>query len=161
MTQLEVRKIIPLLVALIVFGLWIAGCTNDPFDPNSVENSLPVARFYVTADSLNSTSYYSRTFHWSGSDEDGFVEEYFVSIGTEESIQAPWIATFNTDTTMTFVTDDNGEAFADFRLVCRDNRGALSDTVHQYVPLKNFPPVINFESDFDTLRWSFGSTNFR
>ncbi|MBT3316716.1 hypothetical protein HN388_01915 [bacterium] len=159
---LEIRKIVLFLTALVVFGLWIfVGCTNDPFDPLSVENSAPVVQFYVTADSLNSTSYFQRTFYWSGTDEDGFVEEYFVSISTEEGVEAPWTATLNTDTTMTFATDFNGEAFAYFQLVCRDNRGALSDTVRQHIPLRNFPPIINFESDYDTLQWSYGSTNFR
>lgn len=161
MTQLDFRKLTITLSLIVTSVLWFLGCTNDPFDPNSVENSKPTARFFVTADTLNSTSYFARTFHWSGTDEDGFVEEYYVSIGTEEGVEADWIATQDTDTTMTFVTDDNGEAFADFKLVCRDNRGAYSDTVSQYVPLRNFPPIINFESDFDTLRWSYGSTNFR
>ncbi|MCP4144259.1 MAG: hypothetical protein GY752_03115 [bacterium] len=159
---LEIRKIVLFITVLVVFGLWIfAGCTNDPFDPSSVENSAPVVSFYVTSDSLNSTSYFQRTFHWSGTDEDGFVEEYFVSISTEEGVEAPWVATLNTDTTMTFATDLNGEAFAYFQLVCRDNRGALSDTVRQHIPLRNFPPIINFESDYDSLQWSYGSTNFR
>ncbi len=47
------------------------------------------------------------------------------------------------------------------RVACRDDRGALSDTVTQYIPLRNFPPVINFQADFDTVRWSYGAANFR
>ena len=45
----------------------------------------------------------------------------------------------------------NGNAEATFMLACRDNRGALSDTLVQFIPLQNFPPVVNFQSDFDPL----------
>ena len=72
---------------------------------------------------------------------------------------------------MTFATDVNGEAEATFYLACRDNRGALSDTLVRTIPLQNFPPVINFEPDFDprfdlqreitaendTLYWNWGA----
>ncbi len=129
------------------------GCTNDPFDPSSLGNKAPTVRFFVVpADSggdLNATSYNRRTFAWSGSDQDGDVVAYYVSVRTAREIPAPWIETTDTDTTMTFVPDDEGLAEATFYLVCRDNLGALSDTVVQYVPMRNFPPVINFQSDFE------------
>ncbi len=141
-----------------------AGCGNDPFDPGSVPNRRPVARIFVTAPVggvLNPTSYFQRTFHWSGTDEDGFVQAYYVSIETEAGASAPWDTTAATDTTMTFETDDTGRAQALIRLACRDDRGAYSDTVSQYIPLRNFPPVINFVSDYDTFFWSYGSADFR
>ncbi|NTV04056.1 hypothetical protein HGA89_03935, partial [bacterium] len=136
-----------------------AGCGNETFDPDSVPNRRPVARIFVTPPEggvLNPTSYFSRTFHWSGTDEDGFVEAYFVSIETAAGIVAPWTTTVATDTTMTFETDDAGRAQALIRLACRDDRGAYSDTVSQFIPLRNFPPVINFVSDYDTFFWSYG-----
>jgi len=142
----------------------LAGCTNDPYDPSTVLNIPPVARIYVSdgpGGELNPTSYYERTFHWSGSDQDGFVVEYHVSIEIEAGVAAPWAVTIGTDTTMTFTTDDLGEAQALVRLACRDNDGAMSDTISQYIPLRNFPPVINFAADFDTVTWSFGAANFR
>jgi hypothetical protein len=156
----------PLLAVIAAAALCAlaAGCTNDPFDPASVPNRRPVARVFVTAPvggELNPTSYYQRTFYWSGSDADGFVEEYYVSIETEPGVSAPWTATVATDTTMTFSTDDLGEARALIRLACRDNRGALSDTISQFIPLRNFPPVINFVTDYDTTYWSYSSANFR
>jgi hypothetical protein len=152
-----------LLLALTAAGVlaWLTGCTNDPFDPESLTNIPPVARIFVTGDSLNATSYYKRTFHWSGSDEDGFVVEYHVSIQTERGVPAPWDTTTRTDTTITFLTDDFGHAEATILLACRDDRGALSDTVSQFIPLRNFPPVINFQADYDTVRWSYGAANFR
>ncbi|MBU1677132.1 hypothetical protein KKA85_15285, partial [bacterium] len=142
----------------------LAGCTNDPFDPSTVLNSRPVARIFVTpypGGELSPTSYYERTFHWSGSDEDGFVIEYYVSIETATGVAAPWAATQRTDTTMTFTTDDLGEAQALIRVACRDDDGAVSDTVSQFIPLRNFPPVINFTADYDTVTWSYGAANFR
>jgi len=148
------------VLALVLGG----GCTNDPFDPGSLPNARPVARIFVTSgpgDTLNATSYYHRTFRWSGSDADGRVVEYYVSIETQHGTPAPWDTTARTDTTMTFTTDDLGHAEATVRVACRDDRGALSDTVTQYIPLRNFPPVINFQADFDTVRWSYGAANFR
>jgi len=154
-------------LALVLGG----GCTNDPFDPGSLPNERPVARIFVTSgtgDTLNATSYYRRTFRWSGSDADGRVETFYVSIRTQHGTPAPWdtttrtdTTTVRTDTTMTFTTDDLGHAEATVFVVCRDDRGALSDTVTQYIPLQNFPPVINFQADFDTVRWSYGAANFR
>ncbi|MHB8077745.1 MAG: hypothetical protein ACYDIE_00640 [Candidatus Krumholzibacteriia bacterium] len=140
------------------------GCTNAPFDPDSIPNERPVARIYVTSasgDTLNATSYYNRTFSWSGSDADGRVVEFYVSLETQRGVSAPWDTTTRTDTTMTFTTNDLGHAEVTLRVACRDDRGALSDTVSQYIPLRNFPPVVNFQSDFDTLRWSYGAANFR
>lgn len=158
----------PLPAALAVAGalaVLAAGCGNDPFDPDSVANQRPIARIFIsTADpdqELNPTSYYRRTFSWSGTDSDGFVREFYVSISADEEVVAPWDTTTATDTTMTFTTDDNGEAMALIRLACRDDRGALSDTVSRLIPLTNFPPVINFQADFDTFTWSYGAASLR
>jgi hypothetical protein len=145
-------------------SVYFVGCTNDPFDPESVVNKPPVARIFVSSEQgeeLNPTSYNKRTFHWSGSDEDGFVVEFYVTIEVHQGVPAPWDTTTATDTTMTFVTDDEGNAEATIRVACRDDRGALSDTVSQYIPLRNFPPFINFQADYDTMEWSFGAANFR
>jgi len=135
----------------------MVGCAaNEPFDPLSVPNQSPVVRLFVgpvNPDSLlNATSYYRRTFRWSGSDSDGWVREFYVSVRTEADVPALWDTTTSTDTTMTFEPDINGDAEATFLLVCRDDRGALSDTVVQFVPLKNFPPAVNFQTDFDPQR---------
>lgn len=160
------RRALVLSLAAAACGCaaWLAGCTNEAFDPDSLPNSPPVATIYIsptTGGELNPTSYYERTFSWSGSDADGFVTEYHVSIGTVDGAEADWTTTQSTDTTMTFTTDDLGEALALVRLVCRDDRGALSDTVSRRIPLRNFPPVINFYTDYDTTFWSFGAANFR
>lgn len=136
-------------------ALLVAACTNEPFDPESVPNARPTVRFYAeTVDpdgELNSTSYSQRTFHWSGTDEDGEVVAYYVSVRPDSAVPAPWDTTTSTDTTMTFATDDQGEAQATFYLAALDDRGAVSDTLIQYVPLRNFPPALNFQSDFDPL----------
>ncbi len=140
--------LLTLMLSVVIFSNWLAGCTaNEPFDPNSLENQPPVARLFVEGsqegEDLNPTSYFQRTFNWSGTDRDGWVEEFYVSIRTDGDNPAPWDTTTATDTTMTFITDENGEAEATFLLACRDNRGAYSDTISQFVPLKNFPPVVN------------------
>jgi len=160
------KRAVVMVVAAAACGLaaWLAGCTNEPFDPDSVPNIPPTATIYVTPYSggeLNPTSYYERTFNWSGSDQDGFVVEYHVSIEIEEGVAAPWVTTGRTDTTMTFTTDDLGEAHAFIHLACRDDRGAMSDTISRYIPLQNFPPVINFVANYDTTFTSFGAANFR
>jgi len=157
-------RIAAALVLTALAGMLGLGCAGDPFDPDSVPNHPPRARIYVgsvTGDTLNPTSYYERTFYWSGSDVDGFVTEFHVSIETQEDVAAPWTVTGNTDTTMSFSTDDLGQARALIRLACRDDRGAMSDTVSQYLPLRNFPPIINFVTDYDTFFWSYSSANFR
>jgi hypothetical protein len=169
------------LALLVAIGV---GCTNDPFDPSTVANSPPVVRFFVSpgdsGDSLNPTSYNHRTFHWSGSDQDGVVVAYYVSVRVDPELPAPWTETTRTDTTMTFLPDTEGVADAVFYLVCRDNAGALSDTVRQYVPMRNSPPAIGFQADYepfanlqreirpgeagapaDTLYWNWGAMNFR
>jgi hypothetical protein len=168
----------------VVTVLGWSGCTNDPFDASSVANQPPTVRFFIapgdTDGELNPTSYNRRTFNWSGSDQDGVVVAYYVSVRAVRDVPAPWIETTHTDTTMTFTTDDEGNAEATFYLVCRDNLGALSDTVVQYVPLRNFPPAINFQSDFepytnlqrqiitdeggapqDTVYWNWGAMSVR
>jgi hypothetical protein len=141
-----------LLAAVTLLG----GCSaNDPFDPNSVANRPPSIRFYVgpvdTTGELGSTSYFKRTFHWSGADPDGWVVEYYVSIDTSGG-GAPWDTTTATDTTMTFTTDNDGNAAATIRVACRDDRGAVSDTVVQYIPLTNVTPVVNFTREYDPYK---------
>lgn len=135
----------------------IAGCAaNEPFDPASVPNQKPTARLFVgpvaPGAELNPTSYYRRTFRWSGTDVDGWVREFHVSVRTQADVPAPWITTTRTDTTMTFTPDAQGRAEATVYLACRDDRGAVSDTVVQRIPLRNFPPAVNFQSDFDPRR---------
>lgn len=161
-------------------GAGLVGCSrNDPFDPDSSPNARPTVRLFAQPldpdGELAPTSYNARTFYWSGNDQDGYVVEYHVSIRLDRDTPAPWTVTTGTDTSMTFETDENGEAEATFYLVCRDNRGALSDTLVQLVPLQNFPPVINFEPDFsplydlqrtvtaesDTVYWNWGVNSFR
>jgi hypothetical protein len=178
-------------MAALGIGLWLAGCSpNDPFDPDSLENVKPVVRMSMTpADTgiaIQPTSYFNRTFHWSGSDRDGWVTEFHIAILADAEAPAVWSITQRTDTTMSFATDANGEAEATFLLACRDNRGAMSDTLVQFIPLRNFPPAVNFKSDFnplinmqrelldingeitenpsdavDTTYWNWGAMNFR
>lgn len=178
-------------VAALALAAWLAGCSaNDPFDPESLENIRPVVRMSMapvdTNTSLNPTSYFDRTFYWSASDPDGWVTEYYVSVRTDAAVPAPWDTTTSTDTTMTFATNAEGYAEATFLLACRDNRGGVSDTLVQYIPLKNFPPAVNFQTDFDpqvnmqrefhdingdvtevpaaavdTTYWNWGPMNFR
>ena len=146
-----------LLPVLAAGAAWLAGCSgNDPFDPATLENLRPSVRLAMapvdTSQDLNPTSYFNRTFNWSGTDPDGWVTEFHVSVRSEADLPAPWAVTTRTDTSMTFETDALGEAEATFLLACRDNRGAMSDTLEQFIPLRNFPPAVNFQSDFDPLR---------
>jgi hypothetical protein len=154
----RIARHLPALAALVSAGLlggaaWLAGCAgNDPFDPESVPNAPPVARIFVEpgepGGELNPTTYYRARFRWSGTDRDGWVTEYYVSVRTDADVPAPWDTTTRTDTTLTFVTDDEGRAEATLYVVCRDDRGALSDTVSQYFPVRNSPPEVAFQADF-------------
>ncbi len=152
------RLIVPAALAMAAAAAAIiAGCSaNPPFDPATVPNQRPSVHLFVGPIDpngvLNPTSYYRRTFRWSGTDADGWVKQYYVSVQTQAGVAAAWDTTQRTDTTMTFQPDDLGNAQATFLLVCRDDRGALSDTVRQFVPLRNFPPAVNFQSDFNPLR---------
>ena len=144
-----------LLVTSAILALVLAACTNDPFDPDTLPNAAPTMRFFAEPvdpeGELSDTSYYERTFHWSGSDQDGRVETYFVSVRLDPAVPAPWDTTARTDTTMTFVTDAEGRAEVTFLLACRDDRGALSDTLVRHVPMRNFPPELDFQGDFNPL----------
>lgn len=153
----------PILVSAVLLacgwtlGLtWLGGCArNDPFDPESLENIRPTIAFFVTpadtTEGLSSTSYSEQEFRWSGTDPDGWVEEYYVAIDTSLAFEAVWDTTTRTDTTITFSPDIEGNADVTFSVACRDNRGAYSDTIVQFIPMHNFPPVVEFQSDFDPL----------
>jgi len=177
------RWTVTALILAVGACVWLGACTNDPFDPSTLPNQPPVMSFFVEPvdpdGELNPTSYFERTFRWSGSDPDGMVTEYHVSIRTTPDDPAPWDTTAVTDTTMNFITDDDGQAEATFYLACRDDKGAMSDTLITYVPLQNFPPALNFQSDFeplvnlqrefilegetvvDTTYWNWGAMNAR
>jgi hypothetical protein len=172
------------LMALAAAGaVWLSGCArNDPFDPESVANQRPEARIFVapvdSAD-LAPTSYYKRRFAWSGTDRDGWVQEFHVSLRTPADTDAPWVVTTREDTLYTFTTDESGTTDALLLVACRDDRGAMSDTASQYFAIRNFPPEIVFQADFepranmqrsvvdnggaapDTTFWNYGFCNFR
>jgi len=178
-----IGALISVAAVLVGMGLQVlVGCApNDPFDPETLANHRPTVEMFVTAPDTGSfpaTSYFEREFYWHGSDQDGWITGFDLSIRLDTAVTAPWITTTKTDTFMTFVTDDNGEAEATFLLVARDNRGALSDTLREFFPLRNFPPVIHFDPDFDplsnlqreivsggaepdTLYWNWGYSNFK
>ncbi len=163
-------------------GLWLAGCAaNEEFDPESVANQPPLARIATVpvepGGSLSPASYYRQKFRWSGTDRDGWIKEYYVSLQVPATVPAPWRTTTRTDTTVTFVTDETGRTDATLLVVCRDDRGALSDTASQYFPIRNFPPELVYQADFnplvnmqrevtggaapDTVYWNHGICNFR
>lgn len=174
------RWAVPTALLAALLAALIVGCaSNDPFDPATAPNAKPQIQLFAapvdTSRDLSPTSYNERTFYWSGTDKDGWIVDYYVSIRTDWAVEAPWDTTQRTDTTMSFVTDENGEARAILHLACRDNRGAYSDTLVRLIPLKNFPPVVNFEQDFDpnfnlqreitaggdTIYWNWGPSSFR
>ena len=109
--RLPWRLAIPGLVASAgAVAAILAGCAaNEPFDPASVPNEPPTVRLFVAPvdpdGELNPTSYYQRTFRWSGTDVDGWVRTYYVSVRTQPDEPAPWDTTTSTDTTMTFLPD--------------------------------------------------------
>ncbi|MFO7608755.1 MAG: hypothetical protein R6X35_06085 [Candidatus Krumholzibacteriia bacterium] len=165
--------------AALAGAAWLGGCAaNEPFDPSSVPNAPPVARIAtvpVAPDGeLAPASYYKQRFRWSGTDRDGWVTEYHVSLQVPAGAPAAWDTTARTDTTVTFLTDESGRTDATLLVVCRDDRGALSDTASQYFPIRNFPPELVYQADFnplanmqrevagtDTTYWNFGVGNFR
>ncbi|HPF69296.1 MAG TPA: hypothetical protein PLQ13_01395 [Candidatus Krumholzibacteria bacterium] len=177
------RRTAPLAAAVVAAlagaGAWLAGCAaNDPFDASTVPNAAPVARIFVapvdSGGDLAPTSYYRARFAWSGTDRDGWVQDYNVSLRTPADQDAPWIVTTTEDTVVTFSTDETGVTDARLLVVCRDDRGAYSDTASQYFAIRNFPPQIAMEADYnplvnmqwevidgDTVIWNYGYCNFR
>jgi hypothetical protein len=147
-------------------GIAVAGCslpfsTNEDFDPDNLPNSRPVARVSVTNDStLAATSYNQATFHWSGTDQDGFVTGFHVAIRLDGQGSPPWVFTTADESTATYSTDGNGEATPTLLVVAEDNNGALSDTASTRFPLVNFPPEVEFVRDFVPLSQSFGAASF-
>ena len=116
---------------------WLFGrevvAVDDPFDPETVENSRPTVKFFVGAvdpgDSLNATSYNETRFSWSGTDRDGFVTEFYVSIRTNVDEPAPWATTIKTDTTMSFsdFEGDDAKAADAARKQLADSLGAADE----------------------------------
>lgn len=139
----------------------LASCTGDPFDPASLPNERPVARLWVSGDSLSSVSYNERTFHWSATDIDGEVVGFHVAIGEGATPPTRWVFTTQDESTATYSTDLAGRALPTVHVVAQDDRGALSDTVRATYPLVNFPPVLEFANDFTPLKESFGAASFQ
>ena len=108
----------PVAIAMLATVLSWSGCTNDPFDPESVPNSPPVARIFITTapgNDLNPTSYYERTFHWSGSDPDGSVVAYLwrfngVEVSTSDSFTRSDLAAGSYS--VEFLVRDNDDAWS-------------------------------------------------
>lgn len=152
------RRLLVLAGLLAVF----AACTNEPFDPDSLENMPPVARISVDhGDSLAATSYNEARFAWSGSDQDGFVVGFWVSIETnDDEFAAPWIYTTDDDTVATWTTREDGTIVPVLSVVAVDDRGALSDTARVAFPLVNSPPVLEYGEDFEPPAASLGAADF-
>ena len=150
------------LLGATVVGSSLVSCANDPFDPESLDNTPPQARIFVggSGGELQATSYNGATFHWSGTDNDGLVVGFHVSIAPDGEAPTDWIFTTRDETTATYATDINGEAVPRLWVVAEDNRGALSDTVSTAFPLVNFPPVLEFAVDFDPVAQSFSAATF-
>ena len=153
------RSLAPLGAVALVLGLTaVAACTNDPFDPSSLANRPPVARIFVDhVDSLAPTSYNEARFAWSGSDPDGFVVGFWVSIQIDESVDPTWVFTATDDSVASYETRADGTIVPLLRVVAVDDRGALSDTVSTAFPLFNSPPVVEYQEDFVPPRQSFSA----
>jgi len=153
-------KLLPWLLGCVVLA---AACSNEPFDPSSWQNARPVASIWVLpadADSLQPTTYNQATFHWSGTDQDGFIVGYHVSISLQGQATNSWIFTSEEESTATYTTDESGRAFPTLYVVAEDDRGALSDTVSVTIPLVNFPPLLEFTDNFNPVETSFGAASF-
>jgi len=159
--MLNSRRTHLLLSLLVAAGL--VSCANEPFDPQNWENRRPVADIWVLPaepDSLKPTTYNQASFHWSGTDVDGFVTGFHVSITQLGTPPSDWIFTTRQETTATYRTDENGRTFPTLYVVAEDDRGALSDTVSVTFPLVNFPPVLEFAEDFVPARQTFSAASF-
>jgi hypothetical protein len=152
-----------LLPWLFAFAALIAACSNEPFDPSSWKNAPPVASIWVlpaNPDSLQPTTYNQATFHWSGTDSDGFITGYYVNITVQGQSSNNWMFTTSEETTATYSTDESGRAFPTLSVVAQDDRAALSDTVSVTIPLVNFPPLLEFADNFTPVKTSFGAASF-
>lgn len=152
------RAYVASIVAAVATA-WVSGCANDAFDPETLPNQPPVARVFVPDGNIAPTSYNEARFFWSGTDVDGFVRGFHVSIG-EPDAPGPWIFTNSDDSTQTYDTDAMGEVFPTLFVVAEDDRSALSDTVSVTFPLVNFAPTLEFNPDFDPPLQSFGAASF-
>ena len=142
------------LIAVAVLAAF-AGCTNDPFDPESLGNKPPVARISVDhVETIAPTSYTDARFAWSGSDADGFVVGFWVAISIDDT-DPDWLFTTDNDTTATYQTRADGSVVPTLHVVAVDDRGAPSDTARVQFPLVNSPPVVEYQEEFVPPTQSF------
>ena len=152
-----------LLLLSVALSLAIAACTNKAFDPDSWVNNPPVADIWVLPaqpDSLKATTYNQASFHWSGTDSDGFVVGFHVAIGQGDQPPTDWIFTTRQESTATYKTDESGRTFPTLYVAAEDDRGAYSDTVSVTFPLVNFPPLLDFADDFIPASQTFSAASF-
>lgn len=145
-----------ILLGLGIFALTLCGCKEGETIPNSPPDSfISIEKINLHGeDRLNS----SVSLSWYGTDIDGFAEKFEFSIN-----QGPWFETFARDSVFRFALDPGVDTTdVDFRLRAIDNEGAVDQTPAQLrIPLRNSPPVVEFDKDIVPKDTAFTAFTFR
>lgn len=144
----DVMKKLGVVIIALLAIFW--GCTKEGDFPNKApETHISVESINLTGENrLNSVVRLS----WYGTDEDGWVIGYEVSVN-----EGPWIFTTLQDSTFRFsIPEGSDTTDIDFRVRAMDNDSLVDPTPAQLkVPLKNSPPQAIFDAKTfpkDTVR---------
>jgi len=136
------------MLALVLGVASVVSCEEG----SPLANNPPDTRIFVDAINLDSTNRLNTVvrLHWLGTDRDGYVEGYEISINDRE-----WAYTTATDSVFRFelgaTNDPNGviDSTADilFQVRAIDNLGARDESPDMLlVPIKNTKPTARFDS---------------
>lgn len=127
---------------LIALPLFLLGCRPDyvPVDNLEPETQAVVDTIVRSGDLRLGTNVH---LHWFGTDQDGYITGYEISI---DGVTA---TTTRTDSIFSFsIADGQDTADIHFTVAAIDNEGAKDATPWElYVPIKNAPPVVTLDPD--------------
>lgn len=130
------------LPALALLALFTTSCVKGDRNLNMPpETKISIDSINLSGENrLNS----SVSLSWFGTDQDGFVEYYEVSVDGEN-----WRETTNQDSTILFdIPAGQDTANADFYVRAYDNDGNVDESpAYLSIPLQNTPPVANINGE--------------
>lgn len=155
---MENRKPVNIMLLAMSMGFlcFFGSCVDEEmvgeFPPDTF---ISIEKIDLTGeDRLNS----SVRLSWYGTDKDGYVVGYEFSIDEEN-----WFRTEKRDSVFKFsIAAGQDSADIDFHIRAIDNEGNVDATpAYLRVPLKNSPPVVDFETDSYPTDTTFGVLTFR
>jgi hypothetical protein len=125
-----------------LFALFLSCDKGEKKDNQAPDTFISLSEINLSGDDrLNSTV----QLRWYGSDQDGYVESYELSIDGG----ANWSTTYSQDSLFVFsISSGSDTADVDFLVRAIDNEGLTDPSPAELiVPIKNTPPAVNFKAD--------------